>query len=359
MVARIGSNNRINSGLLRGTTSPTPQTDKLLPENTNHIESGGKQPHAAISQLGVDGLMAKSKVLGTQRSRTTARPAPQMPTQADWHRRTLENAGINPAEWNPQRGFAANRQNVERVYALYERLYRDHPEMKWAGMAKLAGGVVWGGLSQIETNGRRAVLGSLLPSGAREATQYARGELQFVENKLLEMQQAIFNDLAWQHMAYAEGGVKALEACYQRGEIGLENLNAWRDIGSGNENRIWRGNEALLKREQFDILDRHYTEMSSRPLSGRVLRNVMSYLANSPIPGGRSFYDAVPNGDIMNFPDRWQWVTSEVIGVYRNLSPEWCTALNNQPLQNLANRNFAENPFGPKPQPHPTPLPRQ
>src|SRR6478752_6070325 len=50
----------------------------------------------------------------------------------------LRAAGIDPATWNPSTGVDGNRATVEAVYAYYSQLYRDNPEMAWAGMAGIA-----------------------------------------------------------------------------------------------------------------------------------------------------------------------------------------------------------------------------
>lgn len=283
------------------------------------------------------------------------------PTRAEWRLRALELAGIDPTEWNPQKGFAANRESVERVYKFYERLYREHAELRWAGMAKLAGGVVWGALERVNL-GKMGAFGISISSistpplstGAALGAALAVDELAFLERKLLVMQKQIFDDLAWQHMAYVEGGLSALEEAYKRGEISSDNLGAWRDIASGDEERIWRGNIWLLFREQKRILQIHYDEIRNRPLSGTVMGRAMSWLAESPVPGGRPFSSAV-EGDLTLFEDRWRWIEREVIEPYRHLSPEYRARLNAQPLAELAARRFACRPSEPCPQPRPTP----
>lgn len=285
--------------------------------------------------------------------------------KAGWQQLVSEKAGINSADWNPERGFEANRQTVERVYGLYEQLHKQHPELQWAGMAKLAGGVVYGGLEQIKVNQKRAITGGGVLSGVNPAagigtTAFALGELNYMETKLLTMQKRIFDDLAWQHAAYSKGGIGALEAAHQRGEITKDNLNAWKDIASGDKERIQNGNMSLLDREQFFILEEHYEEIRNRPSTGGIFAGALSRLADSPVPGGRAFSSST-GGDITVFADRWKWIEQEIAKPYLNLSPEYRTVLNNQPLRELANRQFAVDPLAPiapKPQPHPTPTPQ-
>ena len=68
---------------------------------------------------------------------------------AEWQNRALAAAGIDPRKWDPSDGFNDNKQNIQKVYALYAQWYLQHPELKWAGMAKLAGGTVYGGLLKL------------------------------------------------------------------------------------------------------------------------------------------------------------------------------------------------------------------
>ncbi len=71
-------------------------------------------------------------------------------------------------------------------------------------------------------------------------------ELRFVETRLLRMQREIFHDLAWQHVAYQQGGLAAMEGLYQRGEILNEHISPWRDIDSGERALIERGTRDIV-----------------------------------------------------------------------------------------------------------------
>jgi hypothetical protein len=279
----------------------------------------------------------------------------------------LSAARIDPATWRPSAGFEANRENVKKVYAYYADLYNQRPELKWAGMAKLAGGTVYGGLEQSELGKTAAktatATATLTPAPgaptAAEAAKTAYGEARFLQTELLAMQQEIFKDLAWQHQAYVEGGLPALEAAYQRRDIKEEKvIQAWRDIASGDENRQWQGNAVLLEREQRDILRQGYERIRTRTTSlniskfppvslpidsGKLIAGAMSQMAQSPIPGGRSFREVTGDKtDITVFDDRWRWIRDDMLPAYRNLTPERRTALVNQSLEDLANRKFRQ-----------------
>jgi hypothetical protein len=362
---------------LIGVTPLVPSARHPLNELTKPPEAPSASRDVADSsrllEFQMDGVAAKlrfQRAAGIAPTAVAARPVAQNLTNltADqWRARALSAARIDPATWRPSAGFEANRDNVKKVYAYYADLYNQRPELKWAGMAKLAGGTVYGGLEQSEL-GRRAAktaatAATLTPAPgaptAAEAAKTAYGEAHFLQTQLLDMQKDIFKDLAWQHQAYVEGGLPALEAAYQRGEIKEEKIiQAWRDIASGDENRQWRGNTALLHREQYDILRPGYEKIRNRmtslsvsrfppvslPIdSGRMIAGAMSQMAQSPIPGGRSFREATGDKtDITVFEDRWRWIRDDMLPAYRNLSPERRSALINQPLEELAARKFRQ-----------------
>jgi hypothetical protein len=307
------------------------------------------------------------RAAGIAPTAAAARPAAQNLTNLtaeQWRARALTAAKIDPATWKPSAGFEANRENVKKVYAYYADLYNQRPELKWAGMAKLAGGTVYGGLEQSEL-GRKAAqvaatAATLTPAPgagtAAEAAKTAYGEAQFLQTQLLDMQKEIFKDLAWQHQAYVEGGLPALEAAYQRGELDSDQMQAWRGIASSDDNQQWSGNTRLLYREQKVILDTGYEQIRSRvtslnlsrfppvslPIdSGKMIAGAMSQMAESPIPGGRSFREVTGDKtDITVFKDRWNWIKEDMLPAYRNLTPERRTALVNQSLEELAGRRF-------------------
>lgn len=209
----------------------------------------------------------------------------------------FRSAHIDPAAWDPGLGLTTEGPNptdpiVQSVYQYYGELFAQRPnELLWAGLAKLAGGPVYGGIQDL----------AYVPGGPPNT--------EFVERKLLEMQKAIFMDLAWQHELYLARGIDGMRAVQNAGlleDAGAHNadlvdggstnlISAWEDIASGDANRINRGNRVLVAREQDPILQPHYNDLME---AARAHMRMTSQIAESPVPGDRDipFREIEPNG---------------------------------------------------------------
>lgn len=269
-----------------------------------------------------------------------------------WTEKALAAAGVRAGDWQPRAGFRRTKQIFEKVYAYYASLYLADHRLKWAAMAKLAGGEVFRGFRDeivpaeelgeaISKAGRRSdgdlSVGDLI-GGVAQA--YA-GSIDIL---LMQMQHAIFMDLAWQHQAYREGGIEVLAAAAARGELDKEGFAAWQDIDSGVSTRVSKGNLALLRREQFLVLQGggrggFYKKIQDIP-DNDAIPDTMSEKAVSPIPGGRPFAEIVPGGDITKFDDRWKWLESDMIPAFEKLKPDELERLVKKSLGELANRKF-------------------
>ncbi|VVJ17670.1 Uncharacterised protein [Amycolatopsis camponoti] len=256
-------------------------------------------------------------------------PAPPPRPVSEWRRLALAAAGIVPAEWKPDDGFERQRPIVERVYAYYAGLFNRDENLLWAGMAKLAGGAVYHGLMLAQQQFDTAKWGIGQDPGAGLIVNYAHG-LQVV---LLDTQRAIFEDLAWQHQAFAQAGVAELVAT-----AGAP-ADAWRDIASGDPGRVRRGNRELLLREQKTVVAPFYGRIRDMK-DFDLIPDRMSREALSPVPGGKPFREVVPDGDLTVFEHRWKWIETDMLPAYEGLAPQRRRQLVNTPLADLAARRW-------------------
>ncbi|EOD58540.1 hypothetical protein H480_43195 [Amycolatopsis vancoresmycina DSM 44592] len=255
-------------------------------------------------------------------------PPPPRPV-AEWRRLALAAAGIEPAGWKPDDGFERQRPIVERVYAYYTKLFNKNENLLWAGMAKLAGGAVYHGLTLAQQQFDAAKWNIGQDLGAGLVVNYALG-LQLV---LLRTQRAIFEDLAWQHEAFVQGVLPDLVAA-----AGVP-AGAWPDIASGDPARVRQGNHALLLREQKTVVAPFYGRIRDMK-DFDMIPDQMSREALSPLPGGKPFREVVPGGDITVFEDRWRWIETDMLPVYEGLTPQRRRQLVNTPLADLAARRW-------------------
>ncbi len=229
--------------------------------------------------------------------------------------------------------------------ASYQKAFDQAPsKLLWAGLAKLAGGVVYKGLQTV--SGLRLNDEAWLAATLRGHNSLARVIIQstsgyqsreaafqnewFLEREFLTMHKAIFEDLAWQHEAYLQEGLPALTLLNlaEPGALPSKLVLAWKQIDSGLAPYVNLGNETLLRREQSDILQRYYDEIGEVPLG-----LALSLQAKPPLPGGRSFEDVEgPGGNIANFGDRWNWIKSDMLPAWEAMSASARQVLVDSPL---------------------------
>ncbi len=236
-------------------------------------------------------------------------------TKQDYLAKVYKEAGIDEKTWDVGAGFSANLGNVTKSYEWYAHMYHDHPqEMQWAGMAKLAGARVFQGLAEVE-----AMKEATKPSFWREpeiATSVMYLQSMHLEKSFLTMQKDVFQDLAWQHRAFADKGLPEMERLAKAGDLtNPEQLEGWRLIAGG---KPAQGNEKLLHSEQHDILQPFWTEMG-KGLVGSLTEGQISRETKSPIPGGKPFRAFEPDGSIGDFNDRWKWIHDDMLPAWQHL----------------------------------------
>lgn len=292
---------------------------------------------------------------------TSPPPVAQHPlTLEDYRQQLCQELGLDCAHWDPSKGLSCNDQFITPVYDYYGRTFDQHPELQWAGMGKLAGGLLYAGwqdlhvLRALAKDERARALAKLgLPGPLVDVLANATAaQLDYFETKFVAMQKQIFEDLGVRHYAYLRGGIQEMRRLYDAGQISREELAAWEDVASGDPARIKRGNEAFLYREQKIILQSSYDAMKNHDgLLGLAVTYMIGLVSQSPIPGGKPFRDVVnqaqvpipnvtlcvpfgpcwsspdhidirlpvPTGNIATFDSRWKWITEDMLPAYQRL----------------------------------------
>lgn len=219
--------------------------------------------------------------------------------QAYWERSALAAAGIDLSTWDPARGAEANRATIEAVYTYYASLYLRDPDLQWAGMAAMIGPSFAGGFYDLsmlrELPGRiPAPLRGALPPGVGLLSELTKAEIAYYESTLLAMQKEIFFDQGPPHQAYAQGGLAAMEEMYAAGLLNAKQIKAWRDIASGDPDRVAAGNNRHLHREQWETIKDEYDEMRNRFPSGPAVTWAMTFVGAPSIDDARSYPDVFP-----------------------------------------------------------------
>ncbi|MDX1913680.1 MAG: hypothetical protein SFV22_19450 [Saprospiraceae bacterium] len=211
------------------------------------------------------------------------------PIQTTFLQKAYRNAGIDPGNWHPERGFRANESTLERLYLYYQALYFKQPgAFWWAGLARLTGGQVLFGM--------------------RNAVRIMRDPCVMTQ-QIVAVAKDIFENLAWQHELFLHDPELLFQVCetiHTRHEHPY--ADCWRLLYSGDAERIGRGNRMLLENEQCHTIQPHYDiirkDNYARPyfrLTRFVMRNIH--------PHHRRFIVEFPLGDITRFADRWRWIS--------------------------------------------------
>jgi hypothetical protein len=277
--------------------------------------------------------------------------SPAAELRAHWLARAFESAGVDQTHWDPASGVDVNRRTIERVYAYYGRLYLRHARLEWAGMANLIGPSFYAGFLDVgflpdETRRLLIRIGRAVGSGKRWLLRQDAVEgpvvsdLGFFETTFLTMQRKIFEDQALMHEAYLGAGVDAIRALREAGIIDGGTAQAWEQIDSGERDAVRAGNRALLFREQYEIIDRFYVEMTKhRPPSGPLFTYALTVAGSPAIPGALTYPDVfpftlsaslprhirialrtpLPVGNLAVFANRWQLIERDTLPAYRHL----------------------------------------
>ena len=189
-------------------------------------------------------------------------------------------------DWNPEQGYAANRDRIIKLYDYYKDTYLKRPDQfLWAGLGRMAGGAVVGGLDLVVHGGET-----------------------FLTKTMVQIGKAIFHDLAWQHEAFLDDPQLAINNAAAQGATSPARrsyADAWRDIASGD--------------------------------SDRITSKIHPYL--------RDFLVRFPTGDVIAADDRWAWITEDdgMWEKWKNMAtvaPEERTRLVSLSFSDILNQRF-------------------
>jgi len=193
-------------------------------------------------------------------------------------------------DWDPQQGFGANRPRIIKLYDYYQALYLKRPDLfLWAGLGRMAGGAVVGGVDLVASSGE-----------------------SFLTETMVQIGKNIFHDLAWQHEAFLEDPQLAIDLATQQDASSPARrsyADSWRDIASGESERVASGNRALLENEQFTIIQPLYDAISASS-EALIFRRTRAF-TNKIHPYHRDFLVRLPTGDVIVADDRWAWITED------------------------------------------------
>jgi hypothetical protein len=153
----------------------------------------------------------------------------------------------------------------------------------------MAGGAVVGGVDLVASSGE-----------------------SFLTETMVQIGKNIFHDLAWQHEAFLEDPQLAIDLATQQDASSPARrsyADAWRDIASGESERVASGNRALLENEQFTIIQPLYDAISASA-EAFIFRRTRAF-TNKIHPYHRDFLVRFPTGDVIVPDDRWAWITED------------------------------------------------
>lgn len=306
-----------------------------------------------------------------------------------WLVKAANDAGIDLNSWDPQKGLDGNAQNVRDVYNFYGKLFLEHPELQWAGMANMIGPSFAAGFTDLESmkklanslNDRINTMPdwerTLLPPEVTDLSKLGTttgNELGWYQDKFLAMQKNIFMDQASMHEAYLNGGMPAIDEMHSAGLIDNQTQTAWHEIASGDPSQIQNGNAALLSREQNQVIDQQWNEMRQHDWPvGDAVTYGMTVTGAASIPGTQTpghfspltvsgqindpgvivdesvsakLQTPLPDFNIADKNSRWNYITQDTLPAYQQLvqnNPDLARQIVATPLDDRINQQLLSN----------------
>jgi hypothetical protein len=108
-----------------------------------------------------------------------------------------------------------------------------------------------------------------------------------------------------------------------------------------DDSLIWDANQEFLHIEQHDILQPNVYDPNEALWKSWSTSAVMSKHLTSPVPGDSStFPTAVPNGNIGNFDDRWNWIVNFQLPAWKTWDSQNDAAAIDPLLDNITNTHL-------------------
>ena len=224
---------------------------------------------------------------------------------------------------NPRRAPREYWVRIERMseyYDYYQENYLIDDSFQWAGLARLAGSQVIGGVSD-------ARFGTLTPSGIVDRIV---GE---IIDAMSEGGFDIFDSLAWQHHAYRSSGIGGMEWTDENsaGRDLNELIDSWREFddgfNTGDVRALASAALEMTRHEQQEIIVPTWNNLRRITLENGDVTDIYTILAENVMkPNGDRFTVAVPTGNLANTSDRWKWIEDTASGSPNGIVGAWKAA---------------------------------
>ena len=225
--------------------------------------------------------------------------------------------------------YLEGRKVLQEIYLEYGRIYLQNPDKQlWAGLATHAGSVV---LVEMYDDIERQQQGLLC---LYEDMSKLCDDLQRL---IVTMANAIRDDVGKQSAVFGAEGIEGIR------RMGLipENLKAWEAIDRGD---VVAGAKYLAQREQTDVLNKYYADMSRLSLA---LSPAFSWNAKSGLEsfGCPTFVDAAGTWPFANWMDtdpagkndRWKYIRDSILPVWGGMGGDGRTDWVKQRLDIIRN----------------------
>ena len=230
--------------------------------------------------------------------------------------------------------YLEGRKVLQEIYLEYGRIYLQNPDKQlWAGLATHAGSVV---LVEMHDEIERQQQAFLCLD---EDMSKLCDEMQRL---IVTMANAIREDVGNQSAVYGAEGIDGI----RRMGLDRDNVEAWEAIDNGD---VVKGARFLAQREQTDVLNKYYADMSRLSLA---LSPAFSWNAKSGLEsfGCPTFVGAVGTWPFANWMDtdsaakndRWKYIRDSILPVWGGMGGDGRTDWVKQRLDIIRNSQGAK-----------------